>query len=36
MIYGDGAFKDPRIWELADQWYSSIYRGLEGKPKGIK
>jgi F420-0:gamma-glutamyl ligase len=39
MIYGDGAFKDPRgeIWELADPVVSPAYtEGLEGKPNEIK
>lgn len=39
MIYGDGAFKDPRgrIWELADPVVSPGYTpGLEGTPNEIK
>lgn len=39
MVYGDGAFKDPRgkIWELADPVVSPGYTpGLEGKPNEIK
>jgi len=39
MIYGDGAFKDPRgkIWELADPVVSPAYtKGLEGTPNEIK
>jgi F420-0:gamma-glutamyl ligase len=39
MIYGDGAFKDPRgrIWELADPVVSPGYtEGLEGTPNEIK
>lgn len=39
MIYGDGAFKDPRgkIWELADPVVSPGYtRGLRGTPNEIK
>jgi len=39
MVYGDGAFKDPRgkIWELADPVVSPGYTpGLEGTPNEIK
>jgi F420-0:gamma-glutamyl ligase len=39
MIYGDGAFKDPRgkIWELADPVVSPGYtEGLKGMPNEIK
>lgn len=39
MIYGDGAFKDPRgrIWELADPVVSPGYTdGLKGLPNEIK
>src|SRR5690606_2129361 len=39
MIYGDGAFKDPRggIWELADPVVSPGYtKGLIGTPNEIK
>lgn len=39
MIYGDGAFKDPRgkIWELADPVISPGYTdGLKGMPDEIK
>lgn len=39
LIYGDGAFKDPRcrIWELADPVVSPGYTdGLEGTPNEIK
>ena len=39
MIYGDGAFKDPRgkIWELADPVVSPGFTpGLEGTPNEIK
>ena len=39
MVYGDGAFKDPRgrIWELADPVVSPGYtKGLEGIPREIK
>ena len=39
MIYGDGAFKDPkgRIWELADPVVSPNYTdGLVGTPKELK
>ena len=39
MVYGDGAFKDPRgkIWELADPVVSPAYTdGLEGTPNELK
>lgn len=39
MVYGDGAFKDPRgkIWELADPVVSPGYtEGLKGVPNEIK
>lgn len=39
MVYGDGAFKDPRgkIWELADPVVSPAYTsGLEGQPNEVK
>lgn len=39
MIYGDGAFKDPRgkIWELADPVVSPAYtEGLKGTPNELK
>jgi len=39
MVYGDGAFKDPRggIWELADPVVSPGFtKGLEGTPNEIK
>jgi len=39
MIYGDGAFKDPRgkIWELADPVISPAFTsGLKGIPNEIK
>lgn len=39
MVYGDGAFKDPRgkIWELADPVVSPGYtEGLKGVPSEIK
>lgn len=39
MIYGDGAFKDPRgkIWELADPTVSPFYtKGLIGVPNELK
>ncbi len=39
MIYGDGAFKDPKgkIWELADPVVSPFYTaGLEGTPNELK
>lgn len=39
LVYGDGAFKDPRgkIWELADPVVSPGYTpGLEGTPNEIK
>lgn len=39
MVYGDGAFKDPRgkIWELADPVVSPGFTpGLEGTPNEIK
>ncbi len=39
MVYGDGAFKDPRgkIWELADPVVSPAYtKGLEGTPNELK
>lgn len=39
MIYGDGAFKDPKtgIWELADPVVSPGFtKGLTGTPKEIK
>ena len=39
MIYGDGAFKDPRgkIWELADPVISPAFTaGLKGTPNEIK
>ncbi|NLN49239.1 MAG: F420-0--gamma-glutamyl ligase [Clostridiales bacterium] len=39
MIYGDGAFKDPRgkIWELADPVISPGYtNGLKGMPDEVK
>ncbi|MDI9540857.1 MAG: coenzyme F420-0:L-glutamate ligase [Bacillota bacterium] len=39
MVYGDGAFKDPKgkIWELADPVVSPAYTaGLEGTPNEIK
>lgn len=39
MVYGDGAFKDPRgkIWELADPCVSPAYTdGLEGTPHELK
>lgn len=39
MIYGDGAFKDPRggIWELADPVVSPGFTsGLQGTPKEVK
>lgn len=39
MVYGDGAFKDPRgkIWELADPKVSPFYTsGLKGTPNEIK
>ncbi len=39
MVYGDGAFKDPKgkIWELADPVVSPAYTaGLEGTPNGLK
>ena len=39
MVYGDGAFKDPKgkIWELADPVVSPAYTpGLEGTPNELK
>ena len=38
MVYGDGAFKDPREnWELADPVVSPAYTsGLEGTPNEVK
>ena len=39
MIYGDGAFKDPKgkIWELADPVVSPAYTdGLNGTPNELK
>jgi len=39
MVYGDGAFKDPKgkIWELADPVVSPFYTaGLEGTPNELK
>ncbi|WP_144941863.1 coenzyme F420-0:L-glutamate ligase [Paenibacillus sp. 32O-W] len=39
MVYGDGAFKDPKgkIWELADPVVSPGYtQGLQGTPNEIK
>ena len=39
MVYGDGAFKDPKgkIWELADPVVSPFYtEGLEGTPNELK
>ena len=39
MVYGDGAFKDPKggIWELADPVVSPAYTsGLEGTPNEVK
>ncbi len=39
MVYGDGAFKDPRgkIWELADPVVSPAYTdGLIGRPNELK
>ena len=39
MVYGDGAFKDPRgkIWELADPVVSPAYTpGIDGKPNELK
>ncbi len=39
LIYGDGAFKDPRagIWELADPVVSPAYTaGLNGQPRELK
>lgn len=39
MVYGDGAFKDPRgkIWELADPVVSPAYTdGLVGRPNELK
>jgi len=39
MVYGDGAFKDPRgkIWELADPVVSPAYtEGLIGRPNELK
>ena len=39
MVYGDGAFKDPkgRIWELADPVVSPAYTdGLVGTPNELK
>lgn len=39
MVYGDGAFKDPRgqIWELADPVVSPAYtEGLNGTPNELK
>lgn len=39
MVYGDGAFKDPRgkIWELADPIVSPCHtEGLEGTPNELK
>lgn len=39
MVYGDGAFKDPKgkIWELADPTVSPAYtKGLEGTPNELK
>ena len=39
MVYGDGAFKDPRgkIWELADPVVSPGYtKGLSGTPNELK
>ena len=39
MVYGDGAFKDPRgkIWELADPVVSPAYtKGLIGTPNELK
>ena len=39
MIYGDGAFKDPKgeIWEFADPVVSPTYtKGLEGTPNELK
>lgn len=39
MVYGDGAFKDPRgkIWELADPVVSPAYtEGLVGRPNELK
>ncbi|MBO4264176.1 MAG: coenzyme F420-0:L-glutamate ligase [Bacteroidales bacterium] len=39
MVYGDGAFKDPkgRIWELADPVVSPAYTdGLRGTPNELK
>ena len=39
MVYGDGAFKDPKgkIWELADPVVSPAYKaGLEGTPNELK
>ncbi len=39
MVYGDGAFKDPKgkIWELADPVVSPAYTdGLIGTPNGLK
>ena len=39
MVYGDGAFKDPKgkIWELADPVVSPAYTaGLQGTPNEVK
>ena len=39
MVYGDGAFKDPRgkIWELADPVVSPAFtKGLAGRPNELK
>ena len=39
MVYGDGAFKDPKgkIWELADPVVSPFYTsGLKGTPNEVK
>ena len=39
MVYGDGAFKDPKgkIWELADPVVSPFYTsGLQGTPNEVK